>query len=779
MNNETNVLNMHQYVHKLGPRAFEIMQQSELLAISIIEAAVKSMMDKADDTLFDLANSADSNTQQQLYFDAMRDIRLRRKHIEQQFIEMYKQEFGLFAAGKPLGMDLQDIVPVQEMALELVDDTSMEENIALANMASRSIRENYQPLYELTIRLSELSERPQLAHTQHPLSPNSVAHAIGACLEPMDIEIHVKLIIYKLFDKYVMSNLGQVFKDVNTLLIKLGILPSIRHKVKTNPNKAGAYPGQPSETQSDAGQIADQDHTHTHTHNGLHGYHGAPVSNVAAPYKDYISYAGNQFVATEGSHLLGALTAMQDYVLSDVPEVLDTPAMIGNQVLNLSSQIATLQGKPHSNAEEDHAINMVSLIFEYILEDRNIPDPIKALLARLQIPYLKISLLDKAFFSQSQHPARKLLNKVARFSTSWSFDEDLSQDALLLKVRAITACVLENFSDNTGLFEELLADFESFIQQEEAQNFIFEERVRKTQEGKDRLKVAKARVNAWIQTWVSREDVPAFLSDFLQDTWRNILQVTMLKHGEDSEAWQTHVKTINTLIWSISPDKSAEDGKKLVEVLPSLIKFLRSGMDDASVHPNIQQAFLEQLAQFHVQAVNGARPRELRDSGSATSTAGSESVPEAGSATRAIQDKLLSEHQKGVDASFSIDADEADLRQLEAVSEEIVIEAPDSQASVDPYDYEDEYTELADQLEVGDWLEFYDTEGNGTRVKLSWHSRLSGSCLFVTRKGSKYAEKSLASLATELRCGRAQVMDKVPVMDRAISMLVGRLQDRV
>lgn len=777
---EKNILEMRQYAYKLSPQARDIMQQTELLAKSGMEMAIKSMMDKADDTLFDLANNADSNLQQQLYFDAMRDIRLRRKHIEQQFILKYEQQFELFAAGKPLGQDLQEAVPSQDIALELLDDSSMEEDIALANMAARCVRENYQPLYELTIRVGALSERKELDQTDHPLSPNAVAHAIGACLEPMDVDIQVKLIIYKLFDKYVMTSLGRIYKDINTLLVQHGIVPNIKHRVKTNPNAAGAYPGA---AQTAGNTITDQveGNASAGVPAGM-GLPGGPVPSVGTQYSGYVNYAGNNFVATEGSNLLGALTAMQGYVLNDMPAALETPAMVGGQVLNLSTQIANLQGKQSSNSDDDHAINMVSLIFEYILEDRNIPDQIKSQLARLQIPFLKVSLLDKTFFSQSQHPARKLLNKIAQFSASWNFDADPSEDVLVIKVRSIVERVLEQFNDNVGLFEEMLEEFASFMQQEDARNYIFEERARRTQEGKDRVAVAKSRVNAWVQTWVTREDVPEFISDFLQNTWRNILQVTMLKHGEDSEEWQTHVKTINTLLWSVSPDKSADDGQRLVAVLPSLIKFLRSGMNAGSIHPNVEKLFFEQLAQFHVQAVNGGQPRELRDNAGpdASSTANVKPItsaqPEKASepAIQDLQEELISEHEKGATLPSDVGTDASDMNQLEEVAEEIVIEAPLAQMTTDPYDYEDEYTEMADKLEVGDWVEFYDAAGNSLRGKLSWQSAVSGSCLFVTRKGSRLAEKSLAALATELRCGRAQVLDKVPVMDKAISKLLGR-----
>jgi len=768
-----NIVEMHQYARKLSPRASDIMQQTELLAITSTEMAIKSMMDKADDTLFDLANKADNNVQQQLYFDAMRDIRLRRKHIEQQFVHLYKRQFELFAAGKPLGIDLQEIVPDKEIALELVDDSNMEEDIALANMAARSVRENYQALYELTIRISALSEREELEPTGHPLSPNSVAHAIGSCLEPMDIEFQVKLIIYKLFDKYVFSSMANVYKDINILLTEHGIVPVIKHKVKVNPNVGAAYPGHP-------GAAQEPGDTQYGANPGM-GLPGGPVPSVGTQYGGYVNYAGNNFAATDGSNLLGALTAMQGYVLNDTPRVLGSPAMVGGQVLNLSSQIANLQGRQGSNASDDAAINMVSLIFEYILEDHNIPDQIKSQLARLQIPFLKVSLLDKTFFGQNKHPARKLLNNIAQFSGSWNFDDNASQDALVLKVRSIVERILEQFSDNLDLFEDMLDEFESFVQQEEARDYIFEERARRTQEGKDRVEIARTRVNVWLQTWLSRKDMPEFINEFLQNTWRNILQVTMLKHGEDSDEWQTHVKTINSLIWSISPDKTADDGQRLVNVLPSLIKFLRSGMEAASVHPGVEKVFFEQLAQFHVQAVNGGQPRELRDNGvSAPDTRRADRQPVTeepasppGPALQALQEELISEYEKGAEPSDVI-TNASDLQQLEAVAEEIVIEAPLSQVTTNLYDYEDEYTELVDKLEVSDWVEFYDSEGKSTRAKLSWQSRLSGTCLFVTRKGTRFAEKTLTGLAAELRCGRAQILDNVPVMDKAISALLGR-----
>jgi hypothetical protein len=64
-------------------------------------------------------------------------------------------------------------------------------------------------------------------------------------------------------------------------------------------------------------------------------------------------------------------------------------------------------------------INLIAMVFECILEDRNVPDSLKALIARLQIPMLKVAVLDKSFFSRTSHPARRLLNEIAEAAMGW------------------------------------------------------------------------------------------------------------------------------------------------------------------------------------------------------------------------------------------------------------------------------------------------------------------------------------------------------------------------
>ncbi len=82
-------------------------------------------------------------------------------------------------------------------------------------------------------------------------------------------------------------------------------------------------------------------------------------------------------------------------------------------------------------------------------------------------------------------------------------------------------------------------------------------------------------------------------------------------------------------------------------------------------------------------------------------------------------------------------------------------------------------------LREGDWLEFRDEDDGRTQAKLSYVSPLKGTYLFVNRQGAKVGEYSLYQLAREFRTGRAVLLEAVPLLDRAMSGLVGVLKKNV
>ena len=68
----------------------------------------QELFDNADDTLFEMADKARNNLDHHIFFEAMRDLRLKRKNFERVFME---QLFAAFANLGLAGQGERQLVP--------------------------------------------------------------------------------------------------------------------------------------------------------------------------------------------------------------------------------------------------------------------------------------------------------------------------------------------------------------------------------------------------------------------------------------------------------------------------------------------------------------------------------------------------------------------------------------------------------------------------------------------------------------------------------------------
>ncbi len=88
---------------------------------------------------------------------------------------------------------------------------------------------------------------------------------------------------------------------------------------------------------------------------------------------------------------------------------------------NLLSVLRSTRWVNELNRVDTMTFDLVSMLFDRLFEDERLPNAIKGLLARLQIPVLKVSLLDGSFFCAQIAPgattdrlAGRLLPRLAR-----------------------------------------------------------------------------------------------------------------------------------------------------------------------------------------------------------------------------------------------------------------------------------------------------------------------------------------------------------------------------
>lgn len=92
MQNDANVVHLTRVASEPSPNAGAgrlpvILVQVRDKAALQLKQALQALFDNADDTLFEMADRATSNLEQNAFFEAMRDLRLKRKSIERVYLQ--------------------------------------------------------------------------------------------------------------------------------------------------------------------------------------------------------------------------------------------------------------------------------------------------------------------------------------------------------------------------------------------------------------------------------------------------------------------------------------------------------------------------------------------------------------------------------------------------------------------------------------------------------------------------------------------------------------------
>ena len=113
-------------------------------------------------------------------------------------------------------------------------------------------------------------------------------------------------------------------------------------------------------------------------------------------------------------------------------------------------------------------IDIVAMLFDFIFDDSHVPLAIKALLSRLQIPVLKVAMLNPGFFADRQHPTRRFLGGVSGISIRWGGTVDES-DPFYSKLAELVERIQAEFENDIEIFGTALAELETFLNEREGE----------------------------------------------------------------------------------------------------------------------------------------------------------------------------------------------------------------------------------------------------------------------------------------------------------------------
>ena len=718
---------------------------------------LQSLFDNADDTLFEMADRATSNAEQNAFFEAMRDLRLKRKNIERGFLQKVFESFAnlnQYEIGKP--QPALDAVSFD--SLSLVQNDELEETVALDAMVAKVMSRDAVALGHLTTRLNAVISK-KLDDKSNPLGPTLLSEYFLDACSSLGVEIKVKLIILKLFEKYVLGSCDTLYAEANQALVSAGVLPELKSAPPRRQQRpvSSAYVQSSGEEGMPLLEGADQ---------GVQEVFGAlqdllsQVRGTAMPRRAQTADA----MPITSNDLMRLLSHMQQRAPAQV-NVEDFD--LRDQLERLLERASAKSGKARVVGEVDEdVINLVSMLFEFILDDRTLPDSLKALIGRLQIPMLKVAVLDKTFFSRGSHPARRLLNEIASAALGWVDQDDAQRDSLYQKIEQVVQRLLNDFVDDPAIFSELLAEFMAFTGDERRRSELLEQRTRDAEEGSAKAELARRQVEQALNERLLGKTLPEVVVRLLQEAWSKVLMLTCLKHGVESDEWQAALQTMDDLVWSVAPHEDPEARLRLLELVPGLLKALREGMASAAFDPFSTSEFFSQLEVLHVQAF-----QRFKRAAPEVETAVPEDVTHTDLSEAGVELPLL-----------ELPAAEAEVEDAPAmveVVEEIILLAPGQTRPQEPdvvLPDDDEALLQVDSLRVGSWVEIQEDEEHKLRCKLAAIIKPTGKYVFVNRTGMKVLEKTRNALAVEFRRNAVRLLDDALLFDRALESVIGNLR---
>lgn len=718
-------------------------------AIPRAAALLKKALDPVDDSLFGFSEKSDTPMARVQFLDAMRNMRLKQPDMERVFREELANRFAEFSRGRGRPPAIATEV-AEPGGLSLVDDNELEETLAINGMAAKAASRYSSALYALNQRFAAVVGAKEVTDTANPIGPHALCAALKVALREINAEITVKLVILKLFDRHVASDLDPLYDEANRLLAEAGVLPHIKYIVVTRPRSEVPFV---ATNATAAGEPVAAAAAMAGT-----GVASAAAEEMMSTFASLLANrrrmehdgegrraAGPSLSATD---LIAALTLLQTEMAHADPTVsrpsspLEAVERVKRDLIEQLRKFGINRPDQRVARADEDAIDLASMLFQFVVQDRNLPAEIQALLCRLQIPYVRVAIKDKHLFAQKDHPARKLLNTLAMASVSWSMEAD--REGRFLKALDDTVeRVIREYDDDFAVFDQIHRDFDAFLTQQRKRAEVAEIRTAETARGREKLAQARRYALQAVNSRIGHCQLPTLARDLLLHPWTNYLVLTHLRQGTESREWQSAINFVDAVVWSTLPKTDPQEYARMRTLIPQMQDYVRRGLGMVGFAEPEADRLVTGLAAL----IESLHERQ-------TTPESASAVAEAERALEAVGTQQMPAALQGDD-----DDDDDDLASTE-------ISLPD----------DDEFLLRARAMKVGTWVEFVGPQNSHERAKLSWISPISARFLFVNRKGLKVAERNLYMLANELRGGTAVILEVAPIFDRALDAIMNRLR---
>ena len=718
-----------------------------------LERPLAETLGEYEKQLVRLADKAPNNELQNCYFDSVNKVKRGRAEIVPRFLRHVEHSLTRLRSGVASAEPVSE-TPKRRYQLSLADGNVIDQALVLDEIVTKVETRVREPLYALGHRFGVLAGLPRLGTEIMPLGPRSLVEAMGFATSILQLTTEHQLVLYRCFERVVLSGIAPFYAALNNYLIERGIvryLHALPSRASADEPGGEAFVMRPlrevrapeSATARGSNVAGNVENLNARPAHRRHAFGPKPRddSGTAELFLGLRRLLGEcrraEAYTASSADLQNVIAELQTRHVAvscaDSSRFLFSGEEIKREILGMLREMSSDGRAPRIDDEDGDTIDLIATLFEFLSRCARAGGLTNWALATLQFPVLRLALKDKGFFSNPAHPARRLLDTVVDVGRFWVDELECEPDAALVsELQRVVRQVSGEADGDVLVFASALQSLQQYLDALNRRVEIAECRSIDATRRQERFESARAQASAAVAERIATYNANEFVRTLLEQAWLDVLVISLLREGHDDGMYARRLRAVDQLL--LFARGEIQDSESAAEALREEIE---GGLAQVGLHE---------------------------------------------SEIRAISGKLFA--AVAIDEDDSISQTELAIRLRRKVKFGPVgnTAAASTVVQLPPRPLSTEHQAASGRLStlpLGTWFEFVvNAQGDCVRRKLSWRSESSGRYLFLNRYGAVVVEMTSEQLAGEIAGERARVVESQcgSLVDRAWSAIADTLK---
>lgn len=571
------------------------------------------------DAMYDRSMLITDNAEKRQLQDAIASLKRNQAAVEQGFAPALAREIAEDTKPASAGKSDRGGKSFSSLSfddLELMGDNQVQETVDSARLMQVITLVCESGLGVLSARLSTAQGFKSVKADKNPLRPEIVSQALLKLLQelPADSDARSRWLVHGA--QIMGRQLQALYVELNEQLVKDGITPAaygVTPPAEKGARAAEAVQSPSMSSQSEVVSLSPSGEPAA-TATGKTGaaavltldhLHHLLVGDYDESFKEGLLPSGFDQAAQQNfSHTVPA--AME--VLAELKEKGIASTRARKARTPPPQQLAQMRAQLKLEAKslgQSLAIEVVGLMIEQMARDPRLLEPVRQVIANAEPAYLRLGVNDPRFFSDKNHPGRRLLETITARSLAYSSENAPGFSGFMDDLHDVAGLLTEDHATDAQHFAALLKSFE---QSQALRNTVDSESQGRAVQAllrAEQRNLMAEKVAAEIRARPDFVGGNRIVTAFLTGPWAQVManERLMGEHGGEGARKAEFSLTLGEVLWSLDPEQTSRHRKRLVKMIPGMLEKVRAGLLSIDYPLAQSKAFFDELMTLHQAAL--------------------------------------------------------------------------------------------------------------------------------------------------------------------------------